>query len=168
MPKVVIEETKQLGYNFVQSQNSSRFGFDIEKYQASKAEDFDLGTYVPKYKSVNAKEIANDYEEESDNEFPLDEEGAVPVIKSETYKYTLAEFTYNKNNPVHVYLNTASKVSDMRKNIPFAYIDFTDNTQTTGLCNLTIKTNTVGGETRKLEVEVNVIGKPNSEPIPST
>lgn len=161
--KKTIIETKQLGYDIKKAQNSTRFGLDIDNYAARLVEGYNPSTYDPTYSSVNGYSVKPTYDEQVDDKYPLDEDGAIQVTKSEKYGYEIAEFDYNAANPTHVYLLKASKVSEMRKNVPYIYQDYLDNTQEMGTCSLTVEPTVVGGETRTLAVTVAVNGKPTLE-----
>lgn len=156
-----IEDTKQLGYDLVEAQGTIKLGLDIEYYDASLAENFKPDEYEPEYLSVNS-EGANPKNDgdEGDAISPIDEEGEITTGKKVKIVVETDSFTFNKNNPVHVYLSKVAYKEEMGKNVPFIVEDYALDTVMEGRVNIDVEAEAVGGEKRKLTPVFTFIGKP--------
>ena len=156
-----IEDTKQLGYVFVDSQGSIKLGTDIGYPEAAADPDFDSSTYTPTYVSVNSEGISVKNEgEEGEDLHPIDETGSVGDGGTDKYTVETDSFTFNKNNPVHKFLNKIAMRKQLGLNIPIIVEDYAAGEVMEGLANITVETEGVGGEKRKLTPVFTFIGAP--------
>lgn len=153
-----IADTKQLGYDILNSQQNTKVGLDFITDVATTPD----GPF--EYSSTNMEDYTPEEALNENTIYPIDESGGVTITVSSTTTVT-QNASFNNANPTHLALNKIYLNKNLGINIPIYVVDGPSNAYFEGKCNITVAVTVVGGEARSIEATYNIVGTPEWKDI---